>query len=84
MRTFAHALYGEGHSLGWQVCELTVGVGFRAVKGLHIPPLSVKWYTGPGPCADDALARLHQTPLGPEGRGRPPGPTHAARSVQGA
>ena len=62
------------------------GAGFHTGKGLRIPPLSVNCYTvsGRGHGADDAPAWPHQTPLGPEGRAVRPGPTHAARSVQGA
>ncbi len=69
-----------------RVCEPTIGVGFHTGKGLRLPPLSVKWYivSGRGRGADDAPVRLHQTPLGPEGRAVRPGLTHAARSVQGA
>lgn len=69
-----------------RVREPTAGMGFHTGKGLRIPPLSVKWYTvsGRGRGADDASARLHQTPLSPEGRAVRPGPTYTARSVQGA
>jgi len=69
-----------------RVREPTAGMGFHAGKGLRIPPLSVKLYTvsGRGRGADDAPARLHQTPLSPEGRAVRPGLIYAARSVQGA
>ena len=69
---------------GGRVREPTAGVGFPTGRGLRIPPLSVKCYTVSGRGADGAPARLHRTPLGPEGRAVRPGSTHAARSVQGA
>jgi hypothetical protein len=58
-----------------RVRELTADVGLHTGKGLRIPPPSVKSYTvsGRGCGADDAPARLRQTPQGPEGRAVRPG-----------
>jgi hypothetical protein len=72
------------HSAG-RVREPATDVRLHVGQGSGIPPLPVKWSTvsGRGRGADDAPARLHRTPLGPEGRAARPG-RHSARSVQGA
>ena len=79
LHTVAYTLYGEGdhsHSVGlaeWvNPSPAWASTPARAHASRRFP---LEWHTvsGRGRGADDAPARLHQTPLGPEGRAVRPG-----------
>ena len=88
LHTLAYTLYGEANSTGCQNACTHRKHGFPYRHGLTHPAalgevlhrVRLRSRCGRRSLAAAAL----RDPLSPEGRAVPPGPTHAARSVQGA